>query len=88
MTAYACVCVNPRMEFTRLEVIEILKQKQGKHSLRTFAKKIRISPAYLSDVYRGRRDPGPAILKAIEMAIVRHYVAPTYRFTGKEKHET
>lgn len=34
-------------------------------SLRAAAKRWKISPAYLSDVLNGRRNPGPAILKPL-----------------------
>ena len=38
-----------------------------------WATKHRISPAYLSDVLRGRRNPGPAILTALGMKAVTLY---------------
>jgi transcriptional regulator with XRE-family HTH domain len=39
------------------------EQEAQKLSLRQYAKTLNISAAYLSDVYRGRRDPGPALLE-------------------------
>jgi transcriptional regulator with XRE-family HTH domain len=38
-------------------------QEAQKLSLRQYARTLNISAAYLSDVYRGRRDPGPALLE-------------------------
>jgi transcriptional regulator with XRE-family HTH domain len=39
------------------------EQEKKKLSLRQYAKHVGVSPPYLSDVYRGRRDPGPALLE-------------------------
>lgn len=47
---------------THDKVIEMLKKRQGKKSLRSFATELGISAAYLSDLYKGRRSPGPAVL--------------------------
>jgi transcriptional regulator with XRE-family HTH domain len=47
---------------TRLDVVDLLRERQGKKSLRAFAEKIGVSAAYLSDVYRGNREPGPTVL--------------------------
>ena len=44
------------------QVIAVIRKEQGERSLRQFAQELGISPAYLSDVYRGNRAPGPAIL--------------------------
>ena len=41
------------------------EQEKQKLSLRQYAKNLHVSPAYLSDVYRGRRDPGPALLEPL-----------------------
>lgn len=47
---------------TRDEVIAMLKRDQGDKSLRMFAVELGISAPYLSDIYAGKRDPGPAVL--------------------------
>jgi len=46
------------------DVVKQLQSEQEKHklSLRQYARSLNVSPAYLSDVYRGRRDPGPTLL--------------------------
>ena len=49
------------------DVLKQLQKKQGKQSLRTFAKNIGCSAAYLSDVYRGRRDIGPKLLEYLDL---------------------
>jgi transcriptional regulator with XRE-family HTH domain len=41
-----------------IDPIEMLKERQGTKSLRGFAEEIGISPMYLSDIYKGRREPG------------------------------
>jgi transcriptional regulator with XRE-family HTH domain len=38
-------------------------QEAQKLSLRQYARTLNVSAAYLSDVYRGRRDPGPTLLE-------------------------
>jgi hypothetical protein len=51
----------------REDVIEKLKKRQGSRSLRTYAKDIGCSPAYLSSVYNGQREPGKAILDHLNL---------------------
>ena len=47
------------------DVVKQLQSEQEKRklSLRAYARELSVSPAYLSDVYRGRRDPGPTLLQ-------------------------
>ena len=49
---------------TRKDVIDLLLKKRDPEetSLR-FAERIGISPQYLNDIWHGRRDPGPKVLK-------------------------
>lgn len=47
------------------QVLELLKRLQSGRTARAFAESLGISPQYLSDVYLGRRDPGPEILAKI-----------------------
>ena len=49
------------MSMTKQAMIQILQRKQADQSLRSFAAEIGCSPSYLSDVYLGRREPGPKI---------------------------
>jgi hypothetical protein len=49
------------------DVIKKLKTQQGKDSLRSYARSIGCSAAYLSDVYRGNREPGPLILDHLDL---------------------
>jgi transcriptional regulator with XRE-family HTH domain len=44
------------------QVVEFLKQRQGRRSLREFARELDISAVYLSHIYNGKREPGPAVL--------------------------
>jgi hypothetical protein len=43
------------------DVMQLLKKAQGAGSARTLAKKIGVTPQFLCDVYRGRRDLGEQI---------------------------
>ena len=47
---------------TKKQLIEALRKMQGDRTAKDFAASIGVSQAYLSDVYHGRREPGPAIL--------------------------
>jgi hypothetical protein len=47
------------------DVIAQLKAEQGERSLRSYATQFDCSAAYLSDIYKGKRDPGPKILKPL-----------------------
>lgn len=49
------------------DVIEKLKEGQGKDSLRAYARTIGCSAAYLSDVYNGKREPGPKLLDHLDL---------------------
>lgn len=49
------------------DVVAELKSKQGKRSLRSYARNIECSASYLSDIYRGTRNPGPKILEALDL---------------------
>lgn len=49
------------------QVIKLLCEKQGNRSLREYAKEIDCSVAYLSDVILGNRNPGPKILKFLNI---------------------
>lgn len=49
--------------FTRDQVIELLKVRQGDRSATDLADEIGVSKAYISDLFMGRRNPGPKILK-------------------------
>jgi transcriptional regulator with XRE-family HTH domain len=47
------------------QVIGLLKKRQGRRPNTELAVELGISKQYLGDVLRGRRDPGPPILKAL-----------------------
>lgn len=54
------------MEAIRHEqVIKLMRAKQGDRSLREFGVEVDCSAAYLSDIYAGKRQPGPKILKPL-----------------------
>jgi transcriptional regulator with XRE-family HTH domain len=63
--------------YTQSDVLRLLREKQGKRTLRDFAKVIGVSVAYLSDIFLLRRNPGPAILKYLELRQER-IVSVTY----------
>jgi len=66
---YAMYAYDECIMWRKEDVIKQLQdeQKAKKLSLRAYAKSLRVSPSYLSDVYRGRRDPGPVLLDHLEL---------------------
>ena len=52
---------------THLQVLAKLRKAQKGKSLRAFAMSLRVSAAYLSDVYLGRRGLGPTLLQFLEL---------------------
>ena len=67
---------------TEEEVIALMKTTQGERSLRAFAEELQVTPSYLSDIYNGRRSPGPAILKFFGIG-KRRQVIVEYAFFRK-----
>jgi len=59
--------------FTQAEVIETIKELVRGNSQKKIAKEWHVSPAYFSDVIRGRREPGKKILKAMGLKKVVRY---------------
>ena len=53
------------------DVIEKLKEDQGERSLRAYATAIGCSPAYLSDIYNNRRDPGKMVLDHLNITATK-----------------
>jgi len=47
---------------THVQVLDLLRKRQGRKSLRAFGEEIGVTAAYLSDVFRGNREPGPTLL--------------------------
>lgn len=64
---------------TNINPSQALKHATG-HSQAAWAKKHGLSPAYVSDVINGRREPGKAILEALGLERV-----VSYRVKGDEK---
>lgn len=57
--------------YDREQVIGIIRKLKGKRSLRVFALDMKLSAAYLSDVFRGNRDPGPRLLKPLHLEKIK-----------------
>jgi transcriptional regulator with XRE-family HTH domain len=56
-----------------MDPIKILKARIAKQSGSAVAKELGVSPAYLSDVMRGKREPGPKILEPLGLVRVVTY---------------
>lgn len=77
----------PILPMTVQEILDQLKWKQGDRSLRTFAEEIGVTAAYLSDVYRGNREPAKTILAYlnIEKTVTRTVVYRKLDVSGTKK---
>lgn len=54
-----------RKPIGREAVIKMLRDRQGKLSINKFAASLGISQPHLSDIYNGKRDPGPKVLSRL-----------------------
>lgn len=51
---------------TKADVVERLRQAIRPYaSLKDAGSALQIAPSYIADVLKGRRDPGPSVLKAL-----------------------
>ncbi len=57
--------------------MKVMRKLQGKAPDRRFAKALGISPQYLCDIYKGRREPGPAVASALGFTSTNLYVEQT-----------
>lgn len=64
-TAYMAYSACMSSALTKEDVLARLRKRQGKKSIRAFASELGLTPAYISDIYRGRRDPGPSVLQLL-----------------------
>lgn len=49
----------------RKQLLKYLRDAQGEKTQIAFATSLNCSAAYLSDIYAGRREPGPKVLAAL-----------------------
>lgn len=61
---------------TANEVRKLLQKRQGKETQVAYAKRIGISPAYLSDIYAGKRDPAKKVLDYLGLKRETIYCSP------------
>ena len=59
--------MTPNIFFSTVEVLAMMKQRQGTRDQNTFAQEIGISFQLLSDIYRGTRAPGQQVLKYLDL---------------------
>lgn len=53
------------------QVVKKIRDGQGGKSLREYATSLGITAGYLSDIYCGKREPGPKILKRFNLTKLR-----------------
>ena len=78
--------LTTRIMLTQDKVIDILRSRcSAAGSLRAFARENYLSAAYVSDVLRGNRAPGPTICVALGIEpTIRRVVEYTYRRKRKD----
>ena len=57
------------------ELLGLMKRLQGERSSSDFASDLGISKQYLTDIYKGRRDPGDSVLRALNVTRQVAYLA-------------
>ena len=57
------------------ELLALMKRLQGERSSSAFATDLGISKQYLTDIYKGRREPGNSVLRALDVTRNVTYVA-------------
>lgn len=56
------------------QVLDMLREECAQvGSQYQWATKYKLSPAYVSDVLKGRRNPGPSVLKALKLEAITQY---------------
>lgn len=50
---------------THDQLIALLEKKQGNRTAGELAEELGISPAYLSDIFKGKRNAGPKVLEQL-----------------------
>ncbi|MBV8207221.1 MAG: helix-turn-helix transcriptional regulator [Acidobacteria bacterium] len=58
------------------QLLALMRRLQGKRSSTEFALDLGISKQYLTDIYKGRRDPGESVLQALEVTRNVTYEVP------------
>ncbi|HZP22832.1 MAG TPA: hypothetical protein VFB04_05255 [Terriglobales bacterium] len=55
------------------EMIKLMQQRQGTRNQAEYAKFLGISEAYLSDIYKRKREPGPSVARkfGLEKQVIR-----------------
>ena len=55
----------------RNDVVRLIEKERNGQSLRAFGESVSLSAAYLSDVLRGNREPGPRLLKILKLRKIK-----------------
>jgi hypothetical protein len=72
---------------TRTEINDMIVEKKGDLSLRAYALTVGLSASYLSDLLRGNREPGPRLLKLLNLR-KRKVTEVTYERIGRKSGAT
>lgn len=75
---------EPMPILTQDEVIEALNELLLTRTVRALAMEMRVTRGYLYDVLKGKRAPGPSVLKFLDLEKLTD-TAPTYRVVKREE---
>lgn len=70
-------CFNKEFDMDKKQLMKYLRTEQGEQTQAAFAATLNCSTAYLSDIYAGRREPGPKVLEAL--GLKRHVTYKKWR---------
>jgi transcriptional regulator with XRE-family HTH domain len=56
------------------QVIALMRKQQGERLAKDYAEELGISASYLSDIYKGKREPGATVLERLGLKKKAGYV--------------
>ena len=58
--------------YSHKEILDLLKRKQGDRNCAQFAREVGITKSYMGDILKGKRTPGPKVLRylGLQCAII------------------
>jgi transcriptional regulator with XRE-family HTH domain len=59
------IMCSVKQTMTREEVVEFMREQQGDRMSKEYAAELGIHESYLSNIYRGKADPGESVLYAL-----------------------
>ena len=74
---------NNLKTYTREDVVQMLKRRQGTRRAKYFAEELKVSAPYLNDVYAGNRPPSQKILAFLGLGREKTTVTTYFELNGE-----